>query len=173
MMHRLVSWANCALVALLAALCPMMPAQAADEIVGKVVRVPSGDTLVVTSVAGDTEVRLADIGAPQGSGYFAPSSATLLSNMVLGQQARVVITGQAGPGRIFGRVNIGELDVILALVQHGAAWVCWEYAANTDLMPYENDAIRFRRGLWLQTTQFDARIACRQRPPAEHPISKP
>jgi endonuclease YncB( thermonuclease family) len=150
-----------------------LPAQGADEITGKAVRAPSGDTLVVTSAAGDTEIRLADIGAPQGSAYYAPSATTLLSNMVLGHQVRVRITGRSGPGRVFGRVFVGDLDVVLALVQHGAAWVCWEYATDTGLMPYENDAIRYRRGLWARTTQFDARIACRQRPPAEHPISKP
>jgi endonuclease YncB( thermonuclease family) len=150
-----------------------IPAHAADEMMGKAVRVPSGDTLVVDSAAGDTEIRLADIGAPQGGDYYAPPAATLLSNMVLGHQVRVTITGRSGPGRVFGRVYVGDLDVVLALVQRGAAWVCWEYAADTGLMPYENDAIRHQRGLWLYTTPFDARIKCRQRPPAEHPISKP
>jgi len=164
---------NGALVALLAALCSAMPAQAADEITGKAVRVLNGDTLVVATAAGDTEIRLSDIGAPQGSGYYAPSATTLLSNMVLGQQVRIKVTGHGGPNREFGRVFVGPLDVVLALVQRGAAWVCWEYAADTDLMPYENDAIRHQRGLWLYTTPFDARIACRQRPPAEHPIGKP
>jgi endonuclease YncB( thermonuclease family) len=149
------------------------PARAADEIVGTATRVLSGDTLVVTTATGDTEIRLADIGAPQGSGYFAPAATTLLSNIVLNQPVRVALTGQSGPGRAFGRVYVGELDVILALVQRGAAWVCWEYAADTRLMPYENDAIRYRRGLWLWTTQFDARNKCRQRPPAELPLSKP
>jgi endonuclease YncB( thermonuclease family) len=151
----------------------VMPAHAADEMTGKAVRVPSGDTLVVASATGDTEVRLADIGTPQGSDYYAPPAATLLSNMVLGHQVRVTITGRSGPGRLFGRAYVGDLDVVLALVQRGAAWVCWEYAADTSLMPYENDAIRHQRGLWLYTTPFDARIKCRQRPPAEHPISKP
>jgi endonuclease YncB( thermonuclease family) len=150
-----------------------MPAHGADEITGKAVRVLSGDTLVVTSATGDNEVRLADIGAPHGSDYYAPPATALLSNIVLDRQVRVAITGRSGPGRVFGRVYVGDFDVVLALVQRGAAWVCWEYAADTGLLPYENDAIRHQRGLWLYTTQFDARIKCRQRPPAEHPISKP
>jgi endonuclease YncB( thermonuclease family) len=156
-----------------AALCIVMSAQAADDVVGKAVRVPSGDTLVVASATGETEVRLADIGAPQGSGYYAPSSTTLLSNLVLNQIVRVTITGHDGAARVFARVKVGDLDVNLELVQRGAAWVCLEYAADINLLPYENDAIRYQRGLWGRTTQFDARIACRRRPPAEHPVSKP
>jgi endonuclease YncB( thermonuclease family) len=157
--------------ALVVALCTEMSAQA-DEITGNAVRVLSGDTLVVATATGDTEIRLADIGAPQGSGYYAPSATTLLSNLVLDKQVRVKLTGSAGPNREFGRPFVGELDIVLALVQRGTAWVCWEYAADTSLLPYENDAIRYRRGLWAQTTQFDARIACRHRPPAEHPVTK-
>jgi endonuclease YncB( thermonuclease family) len=160
-------------VALVVALSSSPVAHAAHEVMGKAVRVTSGDTLVVTSAEGDTEVRLADIGAPQGSAYYAPAATTLLSNMVLGLQVRVTATGQSAPGHVFGRVYVGDLDVILALVQRGAAWVCLEYAANTDLIPYENDAMRYRRGLWAWTTQFDARVACQRRPPAEHPIGKP
>jgi endonuclease YncB( thermonuclease family) len=44
------------------------PARATDEIIGTATRVHGGDTLVVTTARGDTEIRLADIGAPQGSG---------------------------------------------------------------------------------------------------------
>jgi micrococcal nuclease len=155
------------------AFCMVMSVQAADEVTGKVVRVPSGDTLMVAAPAGEMEIRLADIGAPQGSQYYAPPARTLLSNMVTDKAVRVVLTGHDGPKRAFGRVFAGELDVNLELVKRGAAWVCWVYATDTNLLPYENDAIRYRRGLWAQTSQFDARVACGQRPPAEHPVSKP
>jgi endonuclease YncB( thermonuclease family) len=173
MTHRRPTGADVTLGALVVALFSVPVAQAAHEFTGTGVRVASGDTLVVTSVEGDTEVRLADIGAPQGSAYYAPAATTLLSNMVLGSQVRVTVTGQSAPGHVFGRVHVGDLDVILALVQRGAAWVCLEYAADTGLIPYENDAMRYRRGLWAWTTQFDARVACQRRPPAEHPVGKP
>ena len=103
----------------------------------------------------------------------ACETATLLSNIVLNLPVRVALTGQNGPDRAFGRVYVGQQDVILELVQRGAAWVCWEYTADSRLMPYENDAIRYRRGLWFWTTQFDARNKCRQRPPVALPLSKP
>jgi micrococcal nuclease len=155
------------------ALCMAMSVQAADEITGKVVRVPGGDTVVVAADADEMEIRLADIGAPQGGQYYAPAARTLLANMVMDRPVRVVLTGHDGPKRAFGRVFAGELDVNFEMVRRGAAWVCLVYAVDTNLLPYENDAIRWRRGLWAQTTQFDARIACSKRPPAEHPISKP
>jgi micrococcal nuclease len=155
------------------ALCMAMSVHAADEITAKVLRVPGGDTVVVAADAGEMEIRLADIGAPEGSQYYAPPARTLLANMVIDRLVRVVLTGHDGPNRAFGRVFAGELDVNLELVKRGAAWVCLVYASDTNLLPYENDAIRWRRGLWAQTTQFDARLACDKRPPAEHPVSKP
>ncbi len=154
----------------IATLLGAMPACAfASEIVGPVARVASGDTLFVTSGARDIEVRLADIGAPQGGEFYAPAARTLLASIVADKSVRVEVTGSGGEGRVFGRVFVGELDVNLELVRRGAAWMCIEYAANLNLLPYENDAQRHKRGLWAQTSQFDARVDCRQRPPAAKP----
>ena len=136
-------------------------------------RVVSGDTLVVADNAVDREVRLADIGAPQGSAYYAPAAKTLLSNMVAGRQVRIIVIGSSGADRIFGRVFVGELDVNLELVRRGAAWVCLEYAADTGLLPYEIEAQRYRRGLWARTWQIDTRVDCRRRPPAERSLAGP
>jgi len=155
---------------LAAALFGAAPACAlATEIVGPVARVPSGDTLVVTDGARDVEVRLANIGAPQGGEFYAPAARTLLASIVAGKAVRVEVTGSGGEGRVFGRVFAGELDVNLELVRRGAAWMCIEYAANLNLLPHENDAQRHKRGLWAQTSQFDARVECRRRPPAAKP----
>jgi endonuclease YncB( thermonuclease family) len=144
--------------------------QAADEITGRVIRVTSGDTVEVAADTGPIEIRLADIGAPQGGQYYASAARTLLSNIVMDTDVRLALTGHDGPKRVFGRVFAGDLDVNLELVRRGAAWVCLVYATDTELIPYENDAIRWRRGLWAQTTQFDARVACSKRPPAERPV---
>src|SRR5262249_51053223 len=74
---------------------------AAEEMTGTVARVLSGDTLVVSDGKGELEIRLADIGAPQGSEYYTPASRMLLSNMVSGKTVRVVITGRDGSNRAF------------------------------------------------------------------------
>jgi endonuclease YncB( thermonuclease family) len=136
---------------------------------GSVVRVLSGDTIVVSSSGRDVEVRLADIGAPQGSQFYAPAARTLLESITADRPVVVTQTGTRDSG-VFGRVRVGELDVNLELVRRGAAWVCWEYSRDTDYMPYENQAQRARRGVWSNTPEITALSECRRRPPAERPL---
>jgi micrococcal nuclease len=160
-------------VLLVGAIGVVASARAAEDFSATVSEVTSGDTLQVADGERRLEVRLADIGAPHGSDFYAPGAQTLLSALVSDKTVRVVITGRSGPDRVFGRVYAGQLDVNLELVRRGAAWLCLEYADDTDYMPFENDARRYRRGLWSGTTAFDALIRCRQRPPAERPVGKP
>ncbi len=144
----------------------------AEDLTGSVVAVKSGDTLVVSSQGRDVEVRLADIYAPQGSDFYAPAARTLLDSLVSGKTVRVAITGRSGPDRVFGRVHAGDIDFNLMLVQRGAAWMCLEYAANTDLLPWQNQAQRRQLGLWLNNPlSVDQRADCKRRPPAERPVS--
>jgi endonuclease YncB( thermonuclease family) len=159
--------AVCALVA-------VPNADAADEIGGTVTGVPSGDTLQVAKGARRIEVRLADIGAPHGNDFYAPPARALLDALVSGKSVRVVITGRSGPDRVFGRAFLGSLNVNLELIRRGAAWLCIEYATDTDYLPFQREAQRQQLGLWASanTNDFDARIRCRQRPPAERPVGK-
>jgi endonuclease YncB( thermonuclease family) len=149
---------------------PARSAQGALE--GKVTEVISGDTLLIADGGTRVEVRLADINAPQGSEYYAPAARTLLASMVLDQPVRVKVTGSGGPDRVFGRVTVGELDVNLEMVRQGAAWVCWDFAADTYFMPWENAARRWKRGLWGATWEITARAACLRRPPVEQAAPK-
>jgi micrococcal nuclease len=149
------------------------PARATDVLTANVTDVTSGDTLQLVDGERKLEVRLADIGAPHGADFYAPGAQALLSALVSDKTVRVVITGRSGPDRVFGRVYVGQLDVNLELVRRGAAWLCLEYAGDTDYMPFESDARRYRRGLWSATTAFDALTRCRARPPAERPVAIP
>ena len=145
---------------------------AATEITVTAVNVPNGDTIVAVDESGKRfEIRLADIGAPQDSQYFAPAARNLLLGIVDGKRLRVAVTGERAPGFLFGRVYAGKLDVNLELVRRGAAWMCIEYALDTSYLPWESDARRWRRGLWAHTWEIDARVNCRNRPPAERPLS--
>src|SRR5215468_8164428 len=66
------------------------PAAAAD-ISGRVVTVPSGDTIrIAVADGGSVTVRLSDIGAPRDAAFYAPSSRQLLENIVLDKTVRVV-----------------------------------------------------------------------------------
>ena len=137
---------------------------------GVAVGVESGDTITVSTAQGQIEVRLADIGAPQGPQFYAPAARALLSGIVQDRPVAVTVTGRKSDGAVFGRVRTGELDVNLALVQRGATWVCWDYASDTAYLPYENEAQRARIGIWSRTLEIQVRVACHDRPPAERPL---
>lgn len=145
------------------------PPVAAEVITGKVTQVQSGDTIVVDAGQGATVVRLSDINAPQGSEYYAPGSRALMNAMVGGKDVRVVVAGVAKDGPTFGRVHVGELDVNLEMVKRGAAYVCWEFAVETDYRPWEQRAKSAGVGLWGQNWEIQSIGACMRRPPVANP----
>jgi len=163
--------AGCLFSSLLLAACAAGPAaQSSPGIEATVERVISGDTLLVRTPAGSLELRLADIGAPQGDEFHAPASRTLLASLVEGSAVTITLTGRASASRAFGYVEVGRLNVNLELVRRAAAWVCWEYALSTDYMPFENRVRRLQQGVWVNMTELQARIACRARPPGTEPV---
>lgn len=95
----------------------------------------------------------------------------MLANITAASAVRVTVTGRSAPDRVYGRVRVGELDANLELVKRGAAWVCLEYAIDTELLPYERTAQRLQLGLWGATWTVDAWAACRARPPAAAPAT--
>jgi micrococcal nuclease len=144
-------------------------AQANTEFETRVVRVVSGDTVIVERDGGEVELRIADIGAPQGSQFLAPSSRTAVDGMVRSRAVRVQVTGVEEGVRLYGRLFAGRLDVARAQVQRGNAWVCWDYALDSELMPVENEAKRHRRGVWRNMMDVTSRSECRRRPPVPPP----
>lgn len=153
-----------------AALAPPVTAQQA-RLQGRVVSVESGDQLTLAVDGREIDVRLSDIGAPQGPQFYAPAARALLEGIVQGKTVELEVAGQrGGDDRVFGRVRTGELDINLELVRRGAAWVCWEYSPSTDYLPWENQAKRLRLGLWSRTLEINALTSCRERPPAERPL---
>jgi endonuclease YncB( thermonuclease family) len=155
-------------VAFAIASCAQAPAAPGVPIV--IDRALNGDTLTAQLDGRTVEIRLADIGAPQGSEPFAPSAKTFLGALAGGKAAKLEITGRDGPSRVFGYVRVGEIDLSMELVQRALAWVCWDYALRTDYMPYENQVRRLGAGVWASMSELDARTRCRARPPGEKPV---
>lgn len=156
-------------VAALLFAAPSAGAQADVEFETRVVRVVSGDTVVVERDGAEVELRLADIGAPQGTQFLAPSSRTAVDGMVRNRAVRVQVTGVEDGVRLYGRLFAGQLDVARAQVRRGNAWVCWDYALDSELMPVENEAQRHRRGVWRSMMDVTSRSECRRRPPVPPP----
>lgn len=158
-------------VALIAAALAGPLATQATRLQGRVVQVASGDQLRLAVDGREIEVRLSDIGAPQGAQFYSPAAKALLEGIVQGRSVELEVTGRRGSDdRVFGRLRTGELDINLELVRRGAAWVCWEYSRETDYLPWETQAQRLRLGLWARTLEINALTSCRERPPAERPL---
>ena len=162
---------SAAFVALISAALALSTAAQQARLQGRVVRVQSGDQLTLAVDGREIDVRLSDIGAPQGAQFYAPVAKALLEGIVQGRTVELEVAGQRdGDDNVFGRLRTGELDINLELVRRGAAWVCWEYSPSTDYLPWENQAQRLRLGLWSRTLEITALTACRERPPAERPL---
>lgn len=132
-------------------------ATAADLITGKVVAVHDGDTLTLL-VAGNQQVkvRLGEIDTPELAQPFGTKAKQVLSDLVFGKEARVVVQDTDRYGRTVGRVYVGSTDVNAELVKTGAAWVYRQYLRDQSLLPLEAQAKAAKVGLWA--LQPDQRI---------------
>lgn len=149
---------------LIVALCVMMPPQlaSAKEFSTKVIAVLDGDTVLIRRGDGVQKIRLADIDAPEvghagvrgQASYtqpvqpFGELSQRSLSEMVLGNQVRVVSQAVDRYGRMVAHLFINGLDVNAEQIRRGMAWEYSHYHANKVLVALEADARQAARGLW-------------------------
>ncbi len=135
-------------VAVVSSLALAVSFSARADFRGKVVRVGDGDSITVLRGREPTEVRLAEIDAPERGQAFANRSKQALEVLVKGQEVRVVERGQDRYHRTVGRIYRGDLDVNAELVRQGMAWVSRQYAKDATLDEIETEAREQRRGLW-------------------------
>jgi endonuclease YncB( thermonuclease family) len=127
----------------------------ADTLLGRVVRVVDGDTLVVLRSGKVQErVRLAGIDCPERGQAFGTKAKEELLARVGGDDVRIEWEKRDRYGRIVGKVVDPEGDVNLALVRSGMCWWYRRYAEDqsaVDRVLYEKaeDAARGEGlGLW-------------------------
>ena len=119
------------------------------DFTGKVVGVTDGDTITVLREREQVKVRLVEIDAPEKAQPFGSKSKQALSDLVHGQEVRVVEKGQDRNKRTLGRINRGDIDINAEMVRQGMAWVYREYASKkSPLLDLEREAKKERRGLW-------------------------
>jgi endonuclease YncB( thermonuclease family) len=106
-----------------------------------------GDSL---ELATGEEVRLFGIDSPERDQPYADRARAELARLVQGKTVRLEVRDRDGYGRIVARVFAGEVDVNLALVREGAAWVYRKYSKDKALLAAEENARRAKRGLWGQ-----------------------
>jgi endonuclease YncB( thermonuclease family) len=116
---------------------------------GKVVGVHDGDTLtLLTESKQQTKVRLGEIDTPESRQPYGTRAKQVLSDLVYGKQARVVVQDTDRYRRIVGKVYVDSTDVNAEMVKQGAAWVYRKYARDQALYRLEEEAKAAKRGLW-------------------------
>lgn len=132
----------------------------AAEFRGTCVRVLDGDTLEVLEqpTIAPVKVRLAQIDAPEKAQDYGVVSKVNLADMVLNKEIVVDFAKKDRYGRVLGQVyldvvdtgttTIHRLDVNLAQVTSGMAWVYKDYPYQMHYLAAETEARNGKRGLW-------------------------
>lgn len=116
----------------------------------RVVRVIDGDSLEVAPDGSreKLEIRLFGIDSPERGQPYSQAARAELSRLVKGKTVRLEVRDHDSYGRTVARVFADGVDVNLAMVREGAAWVYRKYSKDKALLAAEENARRARRGLW-------------------------
>ena len=124
-------------------------ADAAGELVGRVVAIADGDTLTVLVSRQQIKVRLTDIDAPERKQPFGQRSRQSLADLCARRDATVLEAGKDRYGRTLGRVLCDGVDANAEQVRRGMAWVYVRYAPKgSPLYAMQAEARAAKRGLW-------------------------
>ncbi len=142
------AWTLSFFCALCATACEA-PSFAADELVGRVVRVADGDTITIQTAAGKQEkIRLFGIDAPERGQAFGRKSQQTLAALVAGKEVVIEIEDEDRYGRLVGMVYRGDTNVNARMVEAGMAWVYRRYMDDPQWLDLEERARDEGRGLW-------------------------
>lgn len=127
------------------------------DLLGRVVAVHDGDTITVLDNAHhQTEIRLAEIDAPELKQPYGDKSKQMLSALVFEKEVRIVRGVTDRYGRTIGRVYLRDTDVCLIVVRQGGAWAYRQYLTDGAIAHAEESARSDRAGLWA--LQEDQRV---------------
>ena len=129
------------LVLILALSCAQAPA-------ATVIGVSDGDTLTVLNKGRPVKVRLANIDAPEKQQPFGARSKQSLSELCYGRDATIKSSNKDRYGRTVAVVHCGDVNVNVAQVSRGMAWVYRQYNHDASLPAVEAVARLSRTGLW-------------------------
>lgn len=126
-------------------------AKAPNKLLGKVVRVIDGDTVVIADGTGEVTVELEKIDAPEADQPFGPQATKLISDLAGGKSVEVLWEKRDRKGDILGVVYFphpqGMVELNLTMIKNGCAW--HERSDRTRVYAdAEKEARRAKRGLW-------------------------
>lgn len=130
-----------------------LPGEPSPVLVGQVVKVVDGDTLVVQLDTGPLRVRLYAVDAPEKSQPHGKEASAALSRLAAGKQVSIKPFEQDRYNRLIGILYVDDVNVNSQLIRQGHAWAYRRYMRKADakLCSLEADARRNKRGLWAQS----------------------
>ncbi len=129
---------------------PLLFAQE-EEFLATVVGVHDGDSItVLKSDKTQVKIRLEGIDAPELKQPFGNAAKKALSDVVFGQQVKIITKGTDRYKRTLADVYVGQKSVNLMLVEQGMAWLYVKYSSDEKLKQAERKARETRLGLWRE-----------------------
>jgi micrococcal nuclease len=140
----------------LALICTQAPA-------ATVIGVADGDTLTVLSKGRPLKVRLANIDAPEKKQPFGARSKQSLSDLCYGRDATIQSSNKDRYGRTVAVVHCDAVNVNVAQVSRGMAWVYRQYNHDATLPAVEATARLSRVGLWSEARPLEPWVYRKER----------
>lgn len=134
----------------IAALCCALASSGAHAYAAKVVRVTSGDTVVIAADGKQATIRLGEVDAPEQGQPYSEQARQALTSLCLNQAVEVTPLEDAYGSKV-ARVACQGRDAGEAQVAGGMAWVLREFSQGAGrLYDLEHDAQSAKRGLWAE-----------------------
>ena len=112
------------------------------------IRVVDGDTIRAEAKGKEIKIRLVEIDAPEMNQPFGAQSKSFLNRLLYKKDVTLIAQGEDRYGRVLGNLFSNELNVNMLMVKFGFAWVYDEYAKNSSLYKYQDQAKAENLGLW-------------------------
>ena len=112
------------------------------------IRVVDGDTIRAEAKGKEIKIRLIEIDAPEMNQPFGAQSKSFLNRLLYEKDVTLIAQGEDRYGRVLGNLFSNELNVNMLMVKFGFAWVYDEYAKNSSLYKYQDQAKAENLGLW-------------------------
>src|SRR5690606_5194080 len=122
-----------------------------QTIVGKIVRVSDGDTIVLLdSTNQQIRIRLHGIDCPENGQDFANVAKKYTSDLCFSKNVSVDVLDIDRYGRTIGVVWVDTINVNLKLLLKGLAWHYKHFDQSIEFAHAELSARENKRGLWAQ-----------------------
>ena len=142
-----------AAVAVLVALAAgaSVQAQVGESFDGSVVGITDGDTISVLRDGEQVRVRVEGIDTPESDQAFGAQASAFTSSLLRNKRVAVRVRDVDRYGRLVSRVQVGGIDLSVALVTEGLAWHYTQYSDDPVLAAAEAQARSSKIGLWSQS----------------------